>query len=163
MKVFLIMLMMTALLCGCGAKETGETIGEDAYVESVMAEPQEVFVELPGEAAVPTMENGSSRYYICEGYEITLDTVPSGDVKTAIETLSGYDPKDLTVMETEKDGVKRYDFVWASQGETGERLGRASILDDGNYLYTLSVLRDADTTEDSQIVWRSVFESFSLV
>ena len=65
--------------------------------------------------------------------------------------------------ETAQDGAKRYDFVWASAGENGDQLGRAVILDDGNYHYCLSVLRDADTTEKSQIVWRDVFDSFKLI
>ena len=123
---------------------------------------REIYVDLPGEAAAPVMEGEGSRYYICEDYEISIETFPSGDVKNTMEILSGYSPDDLTVMKTEQDGAERYDFVWAAEGETGERLGRAAILDDGNYLYTMSVLRDADKTEKSQVVWRSVFESFTL-
>ena len=66
-------------------------------------------------------------------------------------------------MQTQRDGVDRYEFVWVSAGEKGERLGRAVILDDGNYHYCMSVLRDADSTEKTQIVWRDVFASFTLV
>ena len=68
----------------------------------------------------------------------------------------------LTVLETEQDGAKRYDFVWASAADQGEQLGRAVILDDGSYHYTMTVLRDADTTESLQVVWSDVFGSFSL-
>ena len=65
-------------------------------------------------------------------------------------------------METQWDGVSRYEFVWVSAGERGDRLGRAVILDDGDYHYCMSVLRDADATEMSQVVWSDVFNSFAL-
>ena len=58
--------------------------------------------------------------------------------------------------------MKRYDFVWASAGENGDMLGRAVILDDGNYHYCLSVQRPADPEKTSQVVWSQVFQSFSL-
>ena len=92
-----------------------------------------------------------------------LETVGGGDLSATIQRISGYTPDNLTVMETAQNGAKRYDFVWASAGENGDQLGRAVILDDGNYHYCLSVLRDADTTEKSQIVWRDVFDSFKLI
>lgn len=149
------------LLCGCGAEQTGETVA-DEFRQPAAVMQRSIQVELPGEAAVPAMEGENSRYYICDDYEISLETFPSGDVNATIRTLSGYEKKDLTVVETELEGVKRYDFVWASEGEQGQRLGRASILDDGHYHYTLSVLRDAEKTEKSQVVWRTVFESFHL-
>ena len=66
-------------------------------------------------------------------------------------------------MKTQAEGADRYDFVWAAAGENGERLGRAVILDDGNYHYTMTVLKDAEATKKTQVVWRTVFESFSLV
>ena len=161
MKKLILAVIVCLLLCGCGTMETAETIDEEF---EAMAAPvqREVLVELPGEAAVPTMENENSRYYLCEDYEISLETFPSGDIQNTIRTLSGYDPEKLTVVETEQDQIKRYDFVWAAQGDQGPRLGRASVLDDGSYHYTLTVLQDAEKTEKTQVVWRTVFESFCL-
>ena len=69
----------------------------------------------------------------------------------------------LTVLETRQGDIDRYDFVWTMAGETGDRLGRAAILDDGNYHYCMSVLRDAQNPKMSQIVWSDVFASFTLV
>lgn len=111
----------------------------------------------------PVLESDSEQVYLSEDYEIIVETVSGGDLSATIQRISGYTPDNLTVMETAQDGAKRYDFVWASAGENGDQLGRAVILDDGNYHYCLSVLRDADTTEKSQIVWRDVFDSFKLV
>ena len=161
MKYFLLSLLMMALLCGCGQTQTMETLG-DTLDAPVLAQPREVAVDLPGEAAIPTMEEEGRRYYLCKDYEITLDRRESGDLRQTIRDLSGYEPEDLTVVSTQAPGARRYDFVWTSAGEQGERLGRAAVLDDGNYHYTLSVLRDADTTESLQVVWRQVFSSFQL-
>ena len=162
MKKLILLLSLSLLLSGCGAAPVMETIS-DELVEPAAAMPRDVYAQLPGEAAMPAMESGSSRYYICDDYEISMENFPSGDINDTMKILSGYDREDLTVMESTQDGAKRYDFVWACAGENGEKLGRAVILDDGNYHYTMSVLRDADNTESLQVVWRTVFESFSLV
>lgn len=162
MKKCWMIILLALFLSGCGAEETMETIS-DNWVQPVMAQPREISVSLPGEAAIPAVESESGRIYVCEDYEITIQTMESGDLNATIQNVSGYDKDNLTVMETAQDGAKRYDFVWATAGEKGERLGRAVILDDGSYHYVMTVLRDADTTETLQVVWSDVFDSFRLV
>ena len=154
MKTLWILLALASLLCGWTSEETLETISDD-IVQPVMAQPGEISVRLPDNAVAPVLESDSEQVYLSEDYEIIVETVSGGDLSATIQRISGYTPDNLTVMETAQDGAKRYDFVWASAGENGDQLGRAVILDDGNYHYCLSVLRDADTTEKSQIVWRT--------
>jgi hypothetical protein len=89
-----------------------------------------------------------------------LETMASGDLDATIRSLTGYGSDRLTVIRTGYHDTDRYDFVWSAAGESGERLGRGAILDDGTYHYCLSVLRDP---EESLIVWQDVFSSFSLV
>ena len=161
-KKLWILLALASLLCGCAAEETLETVSDD-IIQPVMAQPGEISVRLPDNAVAPVLESDSEQVYLSEDYEIIVETVSGGDLSATIQRISGYTPDNLTVMETAQDGAKRYDFVWASAGENGDQLGRAVILDDGNYHYCLSVLRDADTTEKSQIVWRDVFDSFKLI
>ena len=161
MKMILWAAVLSVLLTGCGSRENAEYV-QDSPEGTVMALPREVTVDLPGEAAMPTMEQEGRRYYLCNDYEITLDRRPGGDLQQTIEDLTGYAPGDLTVLKTEEPGADRYEFVWVSSGEQGEQLGRAVVLDDGNYHYTLSVLRDAENTEKLQVVWRQVFSSFHL-
>ncbi len=160
MKKLGIWLLLPLLLCGCGTEETFETVA-DELVLSVMAQPREVLVQLPESAVAPVSLQEGEQLYLCEDYEILLETRASGDLKSSIRALCGYDREDLTVMETQWLDVSRYEFVWACTGEAGDRLGRAVILDDGNYQYCMSVLRDAEG-EDSQIVWDPVFSSFTL-
>ena len=161
MKKIVLFVLLPLLLTGCGGEETLETVA-DEMVLPVMALPGEILVELPGEAAMPAMESDTGRMYLASDYEIYIQTLEAGDLDKTIKTLSGYEKEDLTVMETFLDGISRYEFVWTSMGEDGQRLGRAVILDDGNYHYTMTVLRDADTTETTQIVWSDVFRSFTL-
>lgn len=161
MKKIVLFVLLPLLLTGCGAEETLETVA-DELVMPAMAVPGEILVELPGEAAMPAMESDTGRMYLASDYEIYIQTLEAGDLDKTIKTLSGYEKEDLTVMETFLDGISRYEFVWTSMGEDGQRLGRAVILDDGNYHYTMTVLRDADTTETTQIVWSDVFRSFTL-
>lgn len=154
-------LVLVLLLCGCGAEETMETLA-DELEQPVMAQPKSICVQLPGEAALPAMESDNGRIYVCRDYEIVLQTVEAGDLNGTIQEISGRLPEDLTVVQTEQEGATRYDFVWASAGEGGDQLGQAVILDDGNYHYTMTVTRKADSTASSQVVWSQVFDSFSL-
>ena len=153
---------LALLLGGCGAEETLETISDDIPAQPVLAEVREISVRLPDNAVAPVLESDSEQVYLCEDYEIVIETHASGDLNATIAAISGYEPSQLTVMQTQQGDAARYDFVWVSAGESGDRLGRAVILDDGNYHYCMSVLRDAENQKKSQVVWSDVFASFSL-
>lgn len=161
MRKYALLLLMLFLLTGCAREEALETIS-DEYVQPAAATPKRISVELPDDVVAPVMESTSEQVYLCNGYEIVIETRNGGDLNDTVQTICGYDKKDLTIMTTQEGDADRHEFVWASAGEEGERIGRAVILDDGNYHYCMSILRDADTTEGSQIVWGNVFSSFHL-
>lgn len=161
MKKWMLWMIVPLFLTGCGAEETFETIA-DEQVLSVMATPKQIVVDLPEDAVAPVLESEGEQIYLCDGYDILIEVRPAGNLSETVRDLSGYEKEDLTVMETQWQEVSRYEFVWASAGENGDRLGRAVILDDGDYHYCMSVLRDADG-KDSQIVWNQVFSSFDLL
>ena len=161
MRKTCVLLLFAFLLSGCGTQETFETIS-DEIISPVMAQPREVSVRLPDNAVTPVLETDSQQIYMSDDYEIVVEKRSSGDLNATVQAISGYGKDQLTLLETQKGDVTRYDFVWVSTGERGDRLGRAVILDDGDYHYCLSVLRDAQT-EKSQIVWSDVFASFALV
>lgn len=162
MKKIIVMLMMSLLLSGCGAKETLETVADDIPLQPVLAEPAQISVRLPDNAVSPVLESDTEQVYLCEDYEISIETRASGDLGGTITALTGFDPEQLTVMHTKQDDADRYEFVWVSAGEMGERLGRGVVLDDGSYHYCMSVLRDAENQKKSQVVWSDVFSSFCL-
>lgn len=161
MKMMVVVLLVCTMLCGCAAVETMETVA-DEWVIPVAAKPRETTLELPGEALACAMESDTGRMYFGDSYEISLQTRPAGDLNATLEEITGFSRDDLTVMQTEAGGITRSEFVWASAGESGDRVGRGVILDDGEYHYCLSVLQDAEVT-DCQIVWGEVFHSFRLV
>lgn len=160
-KKFWIPAVIALLLSGCGARETFETVADD-LAQPAMAQAGTVTVELPDDAVTPVLEQEGEQVYLCQDYELIIQTQASGDLNGTIRAICGFDKEDLTVIQTQSGTAERYDFVWACAGEGGDRLGRAVILDDGNYHYCMSVLRDADTTKTSQIVWSQVFDSFCL-
>lgn len=159
MKRWLCCLLPVLLLCGCGAEETLETVA-DEWMVPAMAQPREVTLRLPEDLTMPVLEEADRKMYLGEDYEILVETMASGDLDATLRSLTGYSADRLTVIRTQQNDADRYDFVWTAAGEQGERLGRGAILDDGNYHYCLSVLRDAD---EKIVVWQDVFESFSLV
>lgn len=161
LKKAIALLLSALLLSGCTAEETFETIA-DEIVLPVMAQPREITVTLPDNALAPVLAEDSAQVYLSDDYEIILETRSAGDLNATIQALSGYEKDQLTVLNTRQEGLTRYDFVWSCAGEAGDRLGRAVVLDDGQYHYCMSVLRNADSMEKSQIVWEEVFQSFTL-
>jgi len=154
-------LVLAALMAGCAQQETFETVA-DEWAQPVMASPREISVRLPEGAVAPVLDSDSEQVYLCDDYELILETRTSGDLNGTLQALTGYGKDALTVLQTQWDDVARYDFVWTSAGENGDVLGRGVILDDGQYHYCMSVLRDASDTKKSQIVWSDVFQSFAL-
>ena len=161
MKMIVSAALALCLLAGCGAAETMETVS-DVWVEQTLPKPASISVDLPGETALPVMESDNGRIYICNDYEVCLQTLEGGDLQETIRAMSGHDPENLTVLSTVQENLDRHEFVWASAGETGDWLGRGVILDDGAYHYTMTVLRSADSVETSQVVWDGVFNSFRI-
>lgn len=161
MKKWLLLLLSAFVLAGCGAEETLETVADELDIP-VMATPREVTVSLPGETDLGAVEGGTGRLYLANDYQVAIETLDAGDLDKTIREMSGFHREDLTVLETQEEGFKRYEFVWVSAGETGEQLGHGIILDDGNYHYCMTVLRDADRETGTQVVWDEVFQSFSL-
>lgn len=149
------------MLCGCGAEETYETV-MDVWEEQEPPAPRAISVILPGEAALPAMETDNGRAYISTDYEVYIQTMPGGDLGATMEAMSGFSQEALTVLSTTQADAQRYEFVWASAGEEGDYLGRGVILDDGNYHYTMSVLRNAQAVQNSSVVWDQVFSTFKL-
>ena len=160
-KKWVTVVMLMVFLTGCGAEETFEMVS-DSYVTPVSAEIKEIGVTLPLEAAAPAVESDSGRIYLCKDYEITVQTMEAGNLDATVRSISGYGADELTIMETAADGIKRYEFVWASAGETGDQVGRAVILDDGSHHYILSVLAEAAGAEKHTGTWQEMFRSFSV-
>lgn len=162
MKKFWIVLALALLLTGCSAQETYETLSDD-YLQPAMAQLQQVVLTLPEEAAVQSMENDTAgKLYLCDGYTLTVQTVDGGDLDRTVRQLTGFSKDQLTVMETERNGVKRYQCVWTAAGEGGDHVGRALVLDDGSYHYAVTVMAQSAIAGELAQTWQDIFDSVSL-
>ena len=162
MRKILLLLLTVFLLVGCGEQTVFETLGQIQHQPQQMALAATVQLSLPASAALQTVSAGTDRLYECDGYTLTVQTLEGGDLSRTVQTLSGFAPEKLTILETKTD-LQRYDWVWSAMGEDGALLCRAAVVDDGNYHYCLSALWDADSREKSQINWNQVFSSFGPV
>lgn len=162
MKKVFVLFLLTALLAGCKTQETFETVS-DQIIEEPVAAPQQFVVNLPEEAATPTFQDDSQELYVCEGYTICKQILESGDMEKTVKTLTGKNLQELDVIQTLHDNCDRYDFVWTSAGEEGLQVGRACILDDGNYHYALTTMAQEETAGELRQTMQDIFDSCKLL
>ena len=160
-KVFALLFAMICLT-GCRAQETFETV-EDIIPAEPVAAPQQFFVSLPDDAVTPTFQDESGEIYVCQDYTITKQIAESGDLAKTIRDLTGQTKEDLQVIKTIHDMFERYDFVWTATGEEGLQLGKACILDDGNYHYALSTMTREERAGALRQTIQDVFDSCKLL
>ena len=160
MRVLCLAMICVLLLFGCSAQQTMETV-EDVYASLPEPARRDMSISLPTDASLGLV-NGSKKLYFCDGYEIMVDVLPAGDLNATLLDVTGYPRKALTVMETAVSDLDRYECVWSAAGEGGDVVGRAVILDDGNYHYCLCVIGSADDTGSLQQTWSELLTSFSV-
>lgn len=161
MKTFVWLTIFCLLLCGCSSEAGFETLGPVIHVGQNAPPAREMLLDFPDDAAMLTA-SGPDSIYTCGDYDLCLQVLPSGDICATIDILSGFDPEQLTVMESTQTGADRYDWSWTAAGESGDMICRAAVLDDGNYHYTLCVRADADLAGNLTQQWNLLFRSFGL-
>ena len=161
MKKIWIVAMLMLFLCGCGAQETFETLGQ--MQQPVQADPWQILLELPEDAGSPVMQSqDSGKLYMCKDFSMTIQTLPGGDLNQTFLQCTGFPVSGLQIMHTKIDGIKRYETVWASSAEEGERLGRIAVLDDGSYHYVLTVMADAQKAGQLTDTWQTLFRTLRI-
>lgn len=161
MRRLCVLLVCLLVLNGCAGMPVFEQLG-DVYNPSQAPEPKKVSISLPEDAASPVIAGDFGKIYFCDGYEIMVETLTSGDLAATIKDLTGYSREALTLLETYLGNIKRYECVWTAAGEVGDRVGRAVILDDGCYHYCVSVMADAVDAGALQESWEALFGSIVL-
>lgn len=153
------MLLFVLLLSGCRAEPTFETL-QDVYAGQNISVPREVLLDLPEDISVIQSENG--KLYLCDGYDITVETFASGDLHQTIQTLTGFAPDSLTLLQTSVTDARRYECVWSAAGEGGDMVGRAVVLDDGSYHYCVTIMASSDRAGELSDNWQTLLDSFCL-
>jgi len=154
--------ILALLLAGCGGEEVRETVS-DVQDAPVVVTEQRVLLQLPEELSAPVLQSEKTgTLYVCDDYSVTVQTVAAGDLNATVRNATGMNREDLQIIQTQQNGVKRYQWVWATGGENGVQVGRGCILDDGYYHYVLTVLADEDAVGQVQSAWKEIFGSFRL-
>ena len=162
MKRCIFLLMIVFLLTGCSFQETLETVLDD-NVAPVMATTKQLVFSLPEDAAVPSMESDGGMIYLCDDYTLTVQTLASGDLDRTLRQITGFEKDALLVMETNQNGIKRYECAWAAAGESEEQVGRAVVLDDGVYHHVITVMSGYSNVADLTSEWTHILSSATLV
>lgn len=162
MKRMILLFLVLLLLTGCGVAETFETVTDEPVCE-VLAQPREMHFFLAEESVLPVMETEGRKLYLCGEYDVMSQILEGGDLDRTIRQVSGFSPEDLTVIQTGSGDVEKTEFVWTNSTEEGQKICRATILDDGNYHYVLSATVFADKIEEYQEILNGIFETFELV
>lgn len=156
-------LLLSLLLCGCGAEPTLETV-EDIIPVEAAAIPQQIYIPMPEEASSPTFQDDTGmEVYLCRGYTVAKQILPSGDLEKTVMQICGQSKENLAIMERMQEEAKRYDFCWTSAGEEGLQLGRACILDDENYHYVVSAMATETEAGNLRDTWDDMFASCRLL
>ncbi len=161
MKKLCMMAVLVLILCGCRAEQTFETVA-DEIILSASAQPREILLTLPEETLLPAMETQTGTLYLCDGYDVAVQTMESGDLDATVRQVCGFGCEDLTLMQTGAGEYTCYEFAWTSAGELGEQVGRAKILDDGSYHYAVTTIAPAGSAEEYREIWNGIFESFGI-
>lgn len=159
MKKLTVLCVLLFLLTGCGGGEVFETV-EDVYAP-VAQTPQKISVQLPSDAAVTTLSGSGGTLYLCDGFTVSVETLP-GDFGRTVETVTGFTPDRLTLIEREKDGITTYRCVWTAAGEGGDQVAKTLILDDGIFHYAVTVMASAENSADFEDTWQEIFQSVNL-
>ena len=162
MKKLVVLLLLTSMLLGCSAEETFEVVEDVIPVEPV-AVPQQFFVSLPDEAVSPTFQDDREELYVCQGYTIGKQIVESGDIEKTVNTITGQSTEDIQIIQSFYDNCDRYDMIWSAAGEEGLQVGRACVLDDGNYHYILTTLAAEETAGQMRDALQDMYDSCKLL
>ena len=162
MKKQLLTMVLALVLCGCSAEQTFETV-TDEPVLTASAQPREILLTLPEETLLPAMETDNGTLYLCDGYDVIVQTLESGNLDATIRQVSGFSKEDLTVIQTAAGEYTCYEFVWSAATDLGQQVGRAMILEDADYHYAICAVAPEKDAEEYQQIWNGIFDSVTIV
>lgn len=160
MKKVVVVLLCMCLLNGCSSP-VFETLGDVEHVSATLPAQREICLQLPQDALLLTSADRQS-LYICENFEVAVQTFAGGDLDRTMQQISGFSSSQLTIMETFCSDHKRYDMVWVATGEGGDLLCRGALIDDGVCHYTMVAMADSALAPTLKEAWNAIFASFCL-
>jgi hypothetical protein len=160
LKMICSVMLLMAVLTGC-ASPVYETLADVVPVGQNRHTPRQILLQLPKDANLLTF-SGEDRLYLCDGYTLTLQILPSGDLGATVRQISGRELPALTWIESVCADHVRRDMSWTAMADQGQMVCRGAILDDGHFHYSLTVMAYAEDAAGLQQEWNAVFSSFCL-
>ena len=160
MKKLWVLMILVCLLAGCAGETAMETVADEIVL--TQAQAKSIRVELPEETVLPVMQTDTGKLYICRDFEVSVQTLPGGDLERTVAALTGFGLSAVTVMQQEEGTLDRFALAWSCAGELGTEIGRASILSDGDYHYCLTVMTPEENALEYQEIFNGMFESFAV-
>lgn len=160
-KHWITVIFLSILLTGCVSEPVFEPVTDDYVIPEAAA--SQIVIALPEDASVTVLtssENG--QLYLCDGYTITVQTLESGDLDSTLRTLTGFGEAELTLMQTQQQGMTCIEAAWTSAGEGGDQVGRLLMLDDGDYYYAVTIMAPAEDAGVLNGTWQEIFNSITL-
>lgn len=155
-------LLLAVFLTGCAPQPAYETMA-DTLTEPPAATAQPTRLVLPEDAAVAVMQdNGDGVLYLCDGYEVCLQTYPGGDIHETLLDATGFSVDALRPVQTKREDCDRYDCVFITAGEGEEQVCRLALIDDGSFHYVLTAMAPASRMEGLADRWRQMFDAFAV-
>ncbi len=161
MKKLCIVMVACLVLCGCAAAPTFESV-EDVYAKDPVSEPRQICLDIPADASAQVLQSDNGKLYLCDGYEVAVQTFLAGDLDQTMRAVTGFGTEGLTVMETSVSEIDRYECAWSAAGEGGDTIARAIVLDDGDYHYCLTIMAPSENVSRLSDQWQSIAASFRL-
>lgn len=161
MKRGILFLLVLLILTGCSSA-TWETLGDIPHQDVAAPAMQQILLTLPEDSAEAVWSGENEKMYLCEDYSIHIQTLDGGNIASSVQELSGFLPKNLTIVESRCGNHQRYEFVWTAAAEEGDLISRCALLDDGNYHYALTVTAAAADAGNLQSQWNELMRSFCL-
>ena len=154
-----VILALALLLTGCGVPQAYETVS-DEYIQPAMEQAQQLHLWLPEEAAAPVAETGGETLYLCDGFTVTVHTMPAGDLDRSLRNLTGFREENLKIVQTRCGDYEQTECVWSAAGEGEDQVGRLLLIDDGVYHYALTAMAPASMVKQVQEQWDALFNGF---
>lgn len=162
MRTWWFVILAICLMTGCSAQETFETVNDEVLLP-VVSQQRQICMTLPADAALGAIsEEDGGKLYLCDDYILTVQVLTGGNLDDTAKTVCGFSGKQLTMIPTTAASWERYDWTWSSAGEGGDHVGRAAVLDDGQYHYCVSAMAPAASATQLETKWSEVFASLRL-
>ena len=154
MRKWMAILMFMMVLSGCSADTDLETVQYDLQESFPVYQPGEMNLILPESVDMESSSTDSGGiFYSFGNCKIWMESHPTGNINATLELLTGQSGEKRNLVKWESEEYRYYETVWTTAEESGIRVNRGVVADDGKYHYCIAVsVPEAEADHADQIV-----------